>query len=163
MMGRRWASFYPTILFHWGVPISHFQVPILRGVPLPVWTNRDCDAAYFQVPVMRSESGKYNFLKLVPSPADHWGLLVCWLCWRWKGRLSGRFPLCYLGTSPYKPYFSPKTPCHPSIILRMFFFVVFLSSLCHLFGAYSSEKENAAASTCLYVVLFNSMNLFWWL
>jgi len=24
------------------------EVPILRGVPLPVWTNRDCDAAYFQ-------------------------------------------------------------------------------------------------------------------
>lgn len=34
----------------YGVSNSHFQVPILRGVPLPVWTNRDCDAAYFQVP-----------------------------------------------------------------------------------------------------------------
>ena len=25
------------------------QVPKLRGVPLPVWENKDCDAAYFQV------------------------------------------------------------------------------------------------------------------
>jgi hypothetical protein len=24
------------------------EVPILRGVPLPVWTNEDCDQAYFQ-------------------------------------------------------------------------------------------------------------------
>jgi len=24
------------------------EVPVLRGVPLPVWTNEDCDSAYFQ-------------------------------------------------------------------------------------------------------------------
>ena len=24
------------------------EVSVLRGVPLPVWTNEDCDKAYFQ-------------------------------------------------------------------------------------------------------------------
>ena len=45
------ASWLPFLLWKalktWS-PLS-IQVPILRGVPLPVWTNRDCDAAYFQV------------------------------------------------------------------------------------------------------------------
>jgi len=33
----------------WGTTYYDGQeVPILRGVPLPVWTNEDCDSAYFQ-------------------------------------------------------------------------------------------------------------------
>lgn len=28
------------------------EVSRLRGVPLPVWTNKDCDNAYFQVKEM---------------------------------------------------------------------------------------------------------------
>ena len=43
----------------------HIQVPILRGVPLPVWTNRDCDAAYFQVRTLITILESYFFWKFL--------------------------------------------------------------------------------------------------